>query len=105
MFHYLSSKVFLSFSLRALDVSLPFRKGFSVLQFTGFTLEVSLPFVVEHDLKANSNMVTKDLRGLFKRTKYQTARQKTLSTHGLGLGGGPREVQVGNVARSIDTIR
>ena len=34
VFHYLSSKVFLSFT-------------------TGSTLDVSLPFVVKHDLKAN----------------------------------------------------
>jgi len=36
-----------------LDVSLHFVKGFSVLRFTGSTLDVSLPFVVNHDLKAN----------------------------------------------------
>ena len=36
-----------------LDVSLPFIKGFSVLQSTGCTLDVSLPFVMKHDLKAN----------------------------------------------------
>ena len=33
--------------------SLPLIKGFSVFQCTGSTLDVSLPFVVKHDWKAN----------------------------------------------------
>ena len=43
----------LQFTDFTLDVSLPFVKGFSVLQSTGSTLDISLPFVVKHDLKAN----------------------------------------------------
>ena len=35
------------------SVSLPFVKGFSVLQSTCSTLDVSLPFVVKYDLKTN----------------------------------------------------
>ena len=54
MFHYLSSKVFLSSSQRASHLMfLPFVKGFSVLQSTGSTLDVSLHFEVKHDLKTN----------------------------------------------------
>ena len=54
MFHYLSS-VFsvLQSTGFTLEVSPPSVKGFSVLQSMGSTFDVSLPFVVKHDLKAN----------------------------------------------------
>ena len=59
-----------------LDVSLPFVKGFSILQSTGSTLDFSLPFVVKHDLKANlreeiANIPADTLVGVMANTRNQ----------------------------------
>ena len=55
MFHYISSKNFLSSSLQASHLMFYylFGKGFSELQSTASTLDISLTFVVKHDLKSN----------------------------------------------------